>query len=169
MKPTLWLHKFSGRIRFHGDNLPDSWIPLYAKEEPELSIPVATHLDLSEKPERIWNYVKDRKTMFEVTVVAQQFQMRHSSASKHLATLHGKGLLTRVRRGSKVLWGVATETKREEPETEPQPKAAAPSVSVAVSAEPAKPQSSRPAPVVWPDNPFKSSQTSYPNVRGYDD
>jgi DNA-binding transcriptional ArsR family regulator len=169
MKPTLWLHKFSGRIRFHGDDLPDSWIPLYAKEEPELSIPVATHLDLPEKTERIWNYVKDRKAMFEVTVVAQQFQMRHSSASKHLATLYGKGLLTRIRKGSKVMWGVAKEPKHEEPETKAQPEAATPSVPVAVSPKPAKPQPSRPASVVWPDNPFKPSQTSYPNVRGYDD
>jgi len=29
MKPTCWYHPVSGRVRFDGDSLGASWIPLY--------------------------------------------------------------------------------------------------------------------------------------------
>lgn len=37
MKPVAWYHKASMRIRWQGDNLPESWIPLYAAP-PKLTI-----------------------------------------------------------------------------------------------------------------------------------
>lgn len=33
MKPTCWYHPVSGRVRFDGDSLGPSWIPLYKKHE----------------------------------------------------------------------------------------------------------------------------------------
>ena len=33
MKPTCWYHPVSGRVRFDGDSLGPSWIPLYKHHE----------------------------------------------------------------------------------------------------------------------------------------
>jgi len=33
MKPTCWYHPVSGRVRFDGDSLGASWIPLYKQHE----------------------------------------------------------------------------------------------------------------------------------------
>lgn len=46
MKPVLWIHKASGRIRFEGANLPESWTPLYAKAPPRaemLEVPIVRY------------------------------------------------------------------------------------------------------------------------------
>ena len=163
LKPVLWIHKASGRIRFDGTGLPESWIPLYAKEELELDIEVKK-LELPEKAERVWNQIKGRKAPFNVDVVAKHFGITPGSASRHLMLLHSKHLLTRTRKGNAVFWTVKHE-QPEKIEVKPEP----PPVPVAVSQPPAKPQPSRPAPVVWPTSSYSKPQTSYPNIRGYDD
>lgn len=163
MKPVLWIHKASGRIRFNGEGLPDSWMPLYSKEELELNPKSDVIPDLTDKAQRVWMFVKDRKTPFEAGVVAKHFFITSKSVSKHLHALNVAGLLTRTRKANKVIWAVKHAKHKEETVNIPPP------VPVAVSQPPAKPQPSRPAPVVWPTSSYSKPQTSYPNVRGYDD
>lgn len=163
MKPVLWIHKASGRIRFNGEGLPDSWMPLYSKEELELDPKSDATPDLTDKAQRVWAFVKDRKTPFEAGVVAKHFSITSGSVSKHLHALNVAGLLTKTRKANKVIWTVKHAEHKEEAIEEPTP------VPVAVSKPPAKPQPSRPAPaVVWPTSSYTKPQ-SYPNVRGYDD
>ena len=161
MKPVLWIHKASGRIRFDGVGLPESWMPLYSKEELELDPKSDATPDLTDKAQRVWMFVKDRKTPFEAGAVAKHFSITSGSVSKHLHALNVAGLLTKTRKANKVIWAVKHVERKEEAKPTPTP--------VAVSQPPAKPQPSRPAPVVWPTSSYTKPQTSYPNVRGYDD
>jgi hypothetical protein len=162
MKPVLWIHKASGRIRFQGEGLPNSWMPLYAKENLELDpLQREDTPDLTDKARRIWDYVKNRKVSFEAVTVAEHFSNSTAAITKHLNTLYAAGMLTRTRKANKVFWAVKHVGPKE---TESKPTEA----PVAVSKPSVKPQPSRPAPVIWPSTTYKK-QTSYPNIRGYDD
>ena len=160
MKPVLWIHKASGRIRFHGEELPDSWLPLYSKEDLELGpIKVNESSELADKTKRVWDYIKDRKTPFEAYVVAKHFAISSNAAARHLHSLHLEGMLSRTRKSKKVLWAVKYVEPKEK--IEPRPK-----TPVAVSKPTPEPQPSRPAPI---NRPPPKIQTSYPHIRGYDD
>jgi len=173
MKPVLWIHKASGRIRFSGDGLPPSWIPLYAKEDLELDpLQREGSPELTDKTRRVWDYVKTRKTPFEAGVVAEQFHNSSAAITKHLHTLYAAGMLTRTRKANKVLWSVNYVEPTEKAKVEPvkPAKAVKPvEASVAVPKPTPKPQPSRPAPSIWPSSSFNAIKTSYPNIRGYDD
>jgi hypothetical protein len=149
VKPVLWIHKASGRIRFHGEGLPDSWVPLFAQEDIELDVFRSNEAaDLADKTQRVWNYVKDRRVPFEVHVVARQFAITPNAATKHLHTLHHAGLLQRIRKDKKVLWSVIHAAPK-------------PDVRAVVEPEPERVVKTKP---LRPQAP-----TSYPHVRGYDD
>jgi hypothetical protein len=149
MKPVLWIHKASGRIRFDGENLPESWIPLFAKEDLELT-PTTAHapMELPDRTRRIWDYIKDRKRPFQARDVAEHFAISTRTAANHLSTLHLAGALSRTRKTKNILWEVMYKEPKEHRER-PRP------TQEAAEATPHRP---RPTPV-----------TSYPHARGYDD
>jgi len=148
MKPVLWIHKASGRIRFDGENLPPSWIPLFAKEDLELT-PTTAHapMELPNKTRRIWDYIKDRKRPFQARDVAAHFAISTRTAANHLSTLHLAGALSRTRKTKNILWEVMYKEPKEHRER-PRPKQ-----------ETAEATPHRPRPTA----------TSYPHARGYDD
>ena len=157
MKPVLWIHKSSGRIRFNGDGLPESWMPLYSKEDLELTpARYENPKDLNDKAKRVWEYIRDRKLPFEAKNIATHFAITSGSIAKHLTTLHAAGLLSKARKANKVLWTVKHEKSIKEPVEFKQTTVAVPEQTV----------ETRTPSVVWPTNPYK---TSYPHVRGYDD
>jgi hypothetical protein len=157
MKPVLWIHKASGRIRFDGENLPPSWIPLFAKEDLELT-PTTAHapMELPDKTRRIWDYIKDRKTPFQARNIAEHFAISTSTAAKHLSTLHTAGALRRTRKAKTILWEVMYKEPKE-PKERPRPKQ-----------ETDKADKPTPLPPPAPHRP-RPTATSYPHARGYDD
>jgi hypothetical protein len=157
MKPVLWIHKASGRIRFDGENLPESWIPLFAKEDLELT-PTTAHapMELPDKTRRIWDYIKDRKRPFQARDVAEHFAISTNTAANHLSTLHLVGALSRTRKTKNILWEVMYKEPKEHRE---RPR---PTQETSETARPA------PLPPPTPHRP-RPTVTSYPHVRGYDD
>jgi hypothetical protein len=93
MKPVVWIHKASGQIRFDGKDLPDSWIPLYAKESLEIEpLKIYENPDLTEKTQRVLSYIKTLQKPVRSSVIAQQFAISKSAATRHAQALRLSGL-----------------------------------------------------------------------------
>jgi DNA-binding transcriptional ArsR family regulator len=147
MKPVVWIHKASGRIRFDGKDLPDSWIPLYAKESLEIEpLKIYENPDLTEKTQRVLSYIKTLQKPVRSSAIAQQFAISKSAAARHLAALQRANLVEKKRVGSQVIWPLVKHA--------------------IVQAEPVIETPEKPQNIVWPTSTFS---TSYPHARGYDD
>lgn len=97
------------------------------------------------KSERVLRFVLSRKRV-TAAVVASQFAIDQSTASKYLKQLHDAGHVTREQFGTHVIW-----TGIKQPPKEMEPGVMEPEV--------VEPQTV--ATFRWP--------SSYPHVRGYDD
>jgi hypothetical protein len=151
MKPVVWIHKASGRIRFDGKDLPDSWIPLYAQEDLELDpLKGSDQPDLPAKTRKIWAYIKTLKQPVSTNVIANHFAITAAAAAKHLSALKSANLLQKKRVGAQVVWPVVKTHEPIAPKKEPVLKTI-----------PFKPEVTN-----WPTSTFT---TSYPHARGYDD
>ena len=125
--------------------------------------------------EKIRRYLRERKRPVTAEQIALHFLLNTSTVRRALNELQAQGYVTAAPAhrpsGQPIsVWSYCHETApKPEPEEIHAPPECAPPVPVAVSKPPAKPQPSRPAPVVWPTSSYSKPQTSYPNVRGYDD
>lgn len=128
-------------------------------------------MELTDKTQRIYDFVKRRKTRFTSEMVGKRFEITTGAASRHLRELYLLKLVDRFRVGNAVFWLIPdTKNKPHERPTPKQEAKPAP-VPVAIPPDPPAPQPSRPPAderpkVIWPTSTFK---TSYPHVRGYDD
>ena len=162
MKPVVWIHKASGRIRFDGKDLPDSWIPLYSKESLEIEpLKISEHPDLPVKTQKVWAYIKTLKQPVTTTVISNHFAISTAAAAKHLCALKNANLLQKKRVGAKVVWPVVQQPKNDLPTIHQQP--ITPKKEPVLKTLNHKPDVSN---YVWPTSTFS---TSYPHARGYDD
>lgn len=121
----------------------------------------------SEKTQKIFEYIRKLKKPITSHDISVRFHIAKSTSTSHLRLLHEAGLLTKSRVKNFTFWEVKSTSLpvavpdkasvRREPEPKPEP---------VVEVRPSRPAPAEPIKPIWPTNPF---QTSYPNIRGYDD
>ena len=139
-QPIAWYHPVSGRVRWDGSNLPDSWLPLY----PEPKYSVQKQEKEMNAGEKVTRYLQDRKKPVEAQEIAYHYLLSTSTVGKRLNELERAGKASRIIEGkiTRWLWNR-------------QP--------VAVPPSPPPVQQIKSTPY----RPTK--QTSYPHIRGYED